>query len=104
MESLLLNAPLHYPKAKEWMWDYCIYLGPFTDSKGKNYDLGVHISHRKDTNSNPLVSAAIVVDNEPGRYYSGNLHIFGEEEECYVETKRRAIELGLFKQVKPTTL
>ena len=96
MDSLLLNAPLHYPKAKEWMWDYCIYLGPFTDSKGRNYDLGVHI-YKKDENSNPELSAAIVADNEPRSYYSGSLHTVGKERECYVETKRRAIELGLFK-------
>lgn len=28
---------LFYPSAVEWMWSYCTYLGPFTDSKGCNY-------------------------------------------------------------------
>jgi len=99
MESLLLNAPLYYPEAREWMWDYCIYLGPFTDSEGRNYDLGVHI-YKKDENSNPQLSAAIVDDNRPGSYCSGSLHRLQEECEHYIETRRRAIELGLFKKVK----
>lgn len=59
---------LHYPSAKEWMWDYCLYLGSFTDSKGKNYDLGVH----KNSNScHCEFSNATVWDNNPGNYNSG---------------------------------
>jgi hypothetical protein len=65
MYNLLTNAPLFYPSAKEWMWDYCIYLGPFTDSKGNNYDLGIYLG----LDSYP--SAAIVYGNEPGNYLSG---------------------------------
>ena len=34
------TVKLYYPSARDWMWNYCIYLGPYTDSKGANYDLG----------------------------------------------------------------
>jgi hypothetical protein len=87
MYNLLTNAPLFYPSAKEWMWDYCIYLGPFTDSKGNNYDLGIYLG------SDSYPSAAIVYGNEPGNYLSGfNIN---SKRECYIETWRRAKELNL---------
>tara|TARA_R110002020_G_scaffold99711_9_gene236437 strand:+ start:1084 stop:1359 length:276 start_codon:yes stop_codon:yes gene_type:complete len=88
--SKLFNAPLHYPASKAWMWNYCIYLGPFTDSKGNNFDLGIHIGQDE-------ISTAIVDGNEPGSYYSGDLN--NTRHEHYVETKRRAIECGL---IEPT--
>ena len=47
------------------MWNYCIYLG--SDSK---YDYGVYISTTGE------VSHAIVYDNEPGSYLSGELDYF----------------------------
>ena len=40
-------SDLHYPDARKWMWDYCLFLGKFTDSKGRNYDLGVHYYDKK---------------------------------------------------------
>ena len=78
------------------MWSYCIYLGPFTDSKGRNYDLGVFIDSYTEA-SDTEVSAAIVNGNEDGNYYSGSLNRPQEHREFYIETKRRAVELGLIK-------
>jgi hypothetical protein len=72
-----------YPDANEWMWNYCIFLGKFTDSDGHNYDLGIHKN-----------SAAIVYSNQAGDYLSGGLDY---RRECYKETLRRAKHLNLFK-------
>ena len=95
--GLLYNAPLFYPSAREWMWDYCIYLGPYTDSKGTNFDLGIHIDIWE--NGTKHYSAAIVDGDNPGDYFSGELDercILRRE--CYVETVRRAKELGLISK------
>ena len=81
---------LFYPSAIDWMWNYCIHLGPFTDSKGDNYDLGVYI----DPESKLGTSAAIVYGNTPGNYLSGTVH-FRSQLECYVETWKRASSLNL---------
>lgn len=90
MERLLTNAKLHYPEAKEWMWNYCIYLGPFTSSKGNNYDLGVYLSE------NGFHSGAIVASNTPGDYYSPDLNSMeNSNKDFYKETYRRAKELQL---------
>ena len=65
---------LFYPEAKDWMWNYCLFLGKFTDSKGINYDLGVHF------NGNPYAnyfSLAIVFSNNPGDYLSGDMDLEG---------------------------
>lgn len=93
MNNLLHNAPLYYPSAKEWMWEYCIYLGPFTDSKGKNYDLGMHI----DNDSVFEISDATVYGNEPGEYMSGPLDRleYVAMSETKQEVIRRAKELKL---------
>ena len=64
---ILQNAPLNYPEAVEWMWNYCIYLGPFTDSEGYKYDLGIFLYNNGLPNS-----AAIVYGNKPGEYLSGD--------------------------------
>jgi hypothetical protein len=78
------------------MWNYCIYLGPFTDSEGKNFDLGVY-----STPEINMISAAIVHGNEPGDYYSGELKDFGLDNsvhsEVYHETRKRAKSLNLYK-------
>lgn len=85
---------LFYPDAINWMWYYCTNLGKFTDSNGNNYDLGVHVSRDE-------VSAAIVFDNEPGEYYSGDLVTMCSigcshpRHEAYRETYKRAKESGL---------
>ena len=84
------NLKLHYASAVNWMWNYCIYLGPFTDSEGNNFDLGIHDD-----------SAAIVYGNNPGDYISGELNLFGKpgshSYEAYEETRKRAKSLNLFK-------
>ena len=94
MKNLLSGAKLFYPSAKEWMWNYCIYLGPFTDTEGDNYDLGIFMG---DYESTGKASAAIVYGDTPGNYLSGSLDMFGKESECYQETVRRAKEIGLIK-------
>jgi hypothetical protein len=94
MRELLKDAPLFYPSAKEWMWSYCIYLGPFTDSLGYNYDLGIYI----DFDSVFEYSDATVYGDEPGEYMSGPLnnpiYITSESKK---EVLRRATELNLIK-------
>lgn len=97
MDNLLTGAPLFYPKAKQWMWDYCIYLGPYTDSEGENYDLGIWMGR-----SGKMPSAAIVYGNEPGMYISGELNVFGKDEswsyyEHYEVVRFRARALGLIQ-------
>lgn len=86
MNNLLANAHLYYPSAREWMWNYCIYLEPFTDSEGDNYDLGIYLDVYTS-------SAAIVYGNEPGNYLSGDN--INRDMECYQEMWRRAKELKL---------
>lgn len=97
MSLLLSNAPLFYPSARTWMWNYCIYLGPFTNSEGTNFDLGIHLSEGEEDNP----SAAIVYGDVAGNYYSGKIgnaeEITGIHGEIYKETRNRAIALGLFK-------
>jgi hypothetical protein len=93
--NLLSGVKLFYSSAKEWMWNYCVYLGPFTDSQGRNFDLGVFMG---DFESFGWVSAAIVYADEPGRYISGALrNTEGENMEHYTETWNRARTLELIK-------
>lgn len=93
MNNLLNGAPLYYPSAKEWMWTYCIYLGPFTDSKGHNYDLGIYINR----DSVFEISDATVYGNEPGEYMSGPLDRpeYVSMSETKQEVLRRAKQLNL---------
>lgn len=93
MESnnLLYGVNLFYPGAKEWMWSYCICLGPFTDSTGKNFDLGLYLS-----NDSESPCAAIVYGNNEGNYLSGSFdNMSSESRENYIEAYRRAKELNL---------
>ena len=76
-----------YPEAENWMWSYCIYLGPYESVGARKYDLGVYV----DPQGN--LSAAIVYGNEPGSYISGELDTF--EGELYEETLKRARVTGL---------
>ena len=84
-----------YPKAAEWMWTYCHYLGPYEDpNTGKKLDLGVYV------NNSGNVSAAIVCGNEDGDYYSGPLvNRFDDtpDDPKYQETLKRAKLAGLIK-------
>ncbi len=88
--NTLSNVPLHYPSARDWMWNYCIYLGPFTDTKGYHYDLGIHIDDLGE------ISAAIVCGHDPGDYFSGDLiNRQGVTRECYDETLKRAMAIRI---------
>jgi hypothetical protein len=89
-----------YPNADNWMWDYCTFLGKFTDSKGNNYDLGIYIEtwvhNGKEVQD---VSDATVYDNEDGSYTSGSIirHMEGEDREWKLEVIRRAKAMNLIK-------
>lgn len=87
---------LFYPSAIEWMWNYCIYLGPFVSSDGTKYDLGIHLNKH-----GRCPSAAIVYGDTPGNYKSGELNEFGfsggANQEAYEETRKRAAFLNLYK-------
>jgi hypothetical protein len=48
------------------MWTYCTFLGKFTDSKGRNYDLGIYEHPRLE-----------------GMYKYSNATVFGPEEHEY---------------------
>ena len=97
--QLLTGVELHYPSAREWMWDYCVYLGSYTDSEGENFDLGIFIDDRLKN-----ISSAIVYGSEPGEYFSGELGTKNEKREIYLETYKRAKLLGLMKYEKEIKL
>ena len=91
-----------FPSADEWMWDYCTFLGKFTDSKGDNYDLGILL----EGNIKGQWSAAIVYGNTPGNYISGSRFMFINSEneirdncenESIIEMIRRSKILNLIK-------
>lgn len=94
-----------YPQANEWMWDYCTFLGKFTDSQGNNYDLGVYIRHSVYNGEIfTTESEATVYGNEPGDYYSGDFrHIRLDDNYKWIgqerldEAYRRAKVLNLIK-------
>lgn len=70
-----------YPDAIDWMWNYCVFLGRYKASNGKEVDLGIHIE--EDSN---VVCAAIVHSNEPGNYSSSDLH------EGWIKNKNTAFD------------
>ena len=94
MNNLLSGAPLYYPSAREWMWDYCIYLGPFTDSDNKNWDLGIWLGS--------TTCAAGVYGDVPGNYMSGELKYGvlpgGGRTDVYLEIEKRAKLLNLLPE------
>ena len=89
---LLNGVQLFWPEARKWMWDYCIYLGPYIDSEGHEYDLGIFVQ-----TSTGEVSHAIVFGNEPGDYMSGDLKSFTYRE-CHKENIERAKRLRLYDE------
>lgn len=92
-----------YPSANEWMWNYCTFLGKFTDSEGENYDLGIHINKGYIDLGGSYVSSisdATVHGEEPGDYSSGDFRRCGtgeETREFKLECYRRAKLLNLIK-------
>ena len=105
MNHTIKQLDFFYPDAINWMWSYCLPLGKFTDSRGNNYDLGIHLENKERNNFS--VSAAIVNGNTPGDYYSGDLinrpknesdnEILKLQDEKYEETIRRCKILGILK-------
>ena len=75
------------------MWNYCVYLGPFTNSNGDNFDLGVFMGDYEAFGS---ASAAIVYGDNPGNYLSGFLKQ-STDNPVLEETRKRAELLGLIK-------
>lgn len=65
---------IKYPSAKEWMWDYCTYLGTY-EIDGEFYDLGVFFDEPYDFENGgewrPL--NATVQSNKEGDYNSTTL-------------------------------
>ena len=84
MENFIIDLnDKFYPEADEWMWNYCIFLGKFTDSSGSNWDLGILLDG--DSIIINDWSAAIVYDNNPGAYISGGYHnMENEKKRIYV--------------------
>lgn len=70
-----------YPQANVWMWDYCTFLGKFTDSKGNNYDLGIYTDDI--LKGNLRLSDATVLSDEPGDYLSGEISQRHKNETTY---------------------
>jgi len=107
MNITIEQMDFFYPEAKDWMWNYCLPLGKFTDSRGRNYDLGVYIND-DDVPTNMRISAAIVSSNEAGDYYSGSViergnvkyninetDVVAQYEEKFIETLKRCKALGI---------
>ncbi len=91
MKNLLSGVELNYPSAKEWMWSYCVYLGPFVSDEGKAYDLGIYLGSK--LGEGPC--AAIVYGHTPGDYISGPLVKRDFQPDYYAETIKRARVLNL---------
>ena len=86
---VLSGVKLNYPSARDWMWNYCIYLGSYTGFVNRQkYDLGIYV------NQDGSLSHAIVYGNEPGDYLSGDIDSF-KVSHVRCENIRRAKELGL---------
>jgi hypothetical protein len=100
MNYSVKNTEKHYPQANEWMWNYCFFLGKFTDSEGNHYDLGVYVD--SDGPDSCRYVQAIVTDNEPGSYISGDMAPRVNEQyrtEYGQETYRRARILGIVPEL-----
>jgi hypothetical protein len=103
MNHTMTAADKFYPIANQWMWDYCFFLGKFTDSKGKNHDLGIYINTEEEEDIDKY-SLAVVHSNEAGDYNSGRLAPHNNPEfntEFGIETYRRARILGIVPELHP---
>ncbi len=86
--KVLSNVKLHWPSAREWMWNYCVYLGGYIDEEHTKYDLGIYIGEFNN-------SMAIVYGPDDGNYISGPCKKFAGVSDVYKETIKRAKALGL---------
>lgn len=81
---------MFYPSAKKWMWNYCMFLGEFTDPMGNELDLGIYIA------PNGEVSLACVYGDDDGDYISGLLkHHIAENLSSYELIKETAFRAEL---------
>ena len=79
-----MSKPFFHGKDHQ-MWDYCIYLGPYTSEGGMNNDLGVYVE------STGWVSLAAVYGREDWEYRSGEMaHSIGTEKEWICEVTERS--------------
>ena len=85
----------HFPSADTWMWDYCTFLGQYTNKNGDNFDLGI-LLETKENHINEF-SFAIVYGNRPGSYISGQYQSNRENADFILETVKRARVLKLIK-------
>jgi len=92
-ETILVNAPLWWPTAREWMWSYCIYLGGYVGENGHKYDLGIYMGGKRGN------SMAIVTGPNDGDYLSGPCEEYEGMSAVNAETVKRARALGLLEEV-----
>lgn len=94
-----------YPEHNVGIWTYCIFLGKFTDSKGKNYDLGIYVQKSK---TNTYFFDATTFGPEGSQYSSGmmseNMLEVYKNHEWYLEAYRRAKILNIFSKINVTTM
>ena len=92
------TAEKYYPKADQWMWYYCTFLGKYSAPNDEEFDLGIFIS------KNGYVSFAIVHSDEPGDYFSGSVERFANDiptddlrgiDYAQIETLKRMQELHI---------
>jgi hypothetical protein len=63
-----------YPLADEWMWNYCTFLGKWTDPEtGDNWDLGIFIP-KGDSPFRDTPCCASVYSNVLGSYNSAEVY------------------------------
>ena len=90
MSDTLAGVELHWGGGREWMWNYCVYLGGYTRVDGAVFDLGVYLGGARGA------TFAIVYGPEDGEYISGPCNsYYAGEEEVRKETVKRARVLGL---------
>ncbi len=80
-----------FPAHNNIIWDYCVFLGKYTDKNGKKWDLGICIDDDGE------IFDASVFSNVPHDYKSGKV-IFDEESDDIDqmrELKRRAKIMNL---------
>lgn len=73
------NTP-NFPLSDQW--EYCVFLGTFVDSKGKDWDLGIMIRNYDD-DTTWIWSAACVYGNDGGNYISGENVMYENREDNF---------------------
>lgn len=89
--KLKVEHEKYYPRANEWMWNYCIFFKKYKSKNGRNYDLGIY------KEQNGFILCAIVYSNEPGDYNSNDFRRCKEgteDRDFILETYKLALEKG----------